>query len=320
MKCLLILFSVAWAIEMGAFSVGPEYDEHSSRLRSTSKSVGQTCKSPGGIINQHGDCVCCTGWSGTGCSRRNLCYDKSCSNGGHCNPETGLCMCPKTHTGPQCELPSCSFHGYYDLAKHRCSCLQGFAGTDCEQCAIAANAGQTNVCVPSPRHTYVLMTLPSAFAAQIVSGEKRPAPSITYNGIYPNSIGKDGKKYGCNCRAEEESKKRWISNGNLYLYNETVVNCIEDSSLSTQQMEELIDMWYTAYSLEQAGRLNDNWYIIGIVFIIAFILETIIIIIYCVIKNYDSSGDFEVNDEETLLTKSKIHQQRQRRKRPVLKN
>jgi hypothetical protein len=152
----------------------------------------------------------------------------------------------------------------------------------------------------------MLLLLPSDFAAKIISGEKKPDPSLNYNGIYPNSLGKDGKKYGCDCRitSDQNNRKRWISNGNLQLYNQTVVECIAESSLSAQQMVELTNMWYTSYTLEQEGRLNDTWYIVGIVFIVAFILETLIIIIYCFVKNYDS---FNINSPTEDLEEQPIN-------------
>lgn len=246
--------------------------------------AGVACSSPGGIVNQMGDCICCGGWSGPGCSRRNRCFDVSCSNGGHCDEDTGFCRCPLSFTGPQCENPSCSFRGYYDKQKHRCTCNQGFAGVDCEQCAVAP-ANNNYVCVPSKSvlyDGYMLMLLPSSFAADIVSGRKKPDPSISYTGIYPNSVGFDKQKYGCDCRPDNSQKKRWISNGNLYLYNETIVDCIAASSLSGQQMAELTNMWYSAYSLEQQGLLNNTWYIVGIVFIVLFVLQTAAIVLYCV--------------------------------------
>jgi hypothetical protein len=44
--------------------------------------MGTACQSPGGIVNQNGDCVCCPSYSGPGCTVRNKCYETSCSNGG----------------------------------------------------------------------------------------------------------------------------------------------------------------------------------------------------------------------------------------------
>lgn len=257
--------------------------------------VGTSCKAPGGILNQAGDCVCCGGWSGPGCGRRDRCFEVSCSNGGHCDATTGFCQCPPGFTGVQCERPSCSYQGYYDTKHRRCVCNYGYAGTDCGQCAVAP-AGHTHVCVPTRSvlyEGYMLMVLPTAFAEQIVGGTKKPDATIAYSGIYPNSPGYNGKHYGCNCRVDDVSSssrnKRWISNGNLYLYNQTIVTCIADSTLSALQMAELTNMWYQAYSLEQQGLLNNTWYIIGIVFIVAFGLLVLGITIYCVVKSYEGS-------------------------------
>lgn len=301
MLLLLFLLSVC-AIDMRDFTVG---SFEASVFRQREVVGGHSCQSPGGIVNQIGDCVCCPGWSGIGCSTRNRCFDISCANGGHCNPDTGFCSCPKTHTGPQCENPSCSFHGYYDIKKKHCVCNAGFAGIDCEQCAVAPMSSQVNVCVPSPQNVYILMTLPISFAAQLVSGEKKPSPTVTYNAIYPNSIGKDGKHYGCDCRAESaENRKRWISNGNLFLYNETIVTCVAESTLTTQQMSELINMWYTAYTLEQQGRLNDTWYILGIVFMVLFAVTIFILIIYCIVQYYNRTTT-EFDEETPIISDTK---------------
>lgn len=262
--------------------------------------VGTSCQAPGGIINQGGDCVCCGGWSGPGCGRRDRCFDVSCANGGRCDPNTGFCMCPLSFTGAQCERPSCSFQGYYDAKHRRCTCNYGFAGADCNQCAVAP-AGHAYVCVPTRSvlyDGYMLMVLPSSFAEQIVSGTKKPDATLSYSGIYPNAVGHNGKRYGCNCRLDSAAEdanspsarnKRWISNGNLYLYNQTVVTCIADSTLTMQQMAELTSMWYQAYSLEQQGLLNNTWYIVGIIFIILFGLLLLGIIVYCAVKSYEGT-------------------------------
>jgi hypothetical protein len=305
---LFLFFYCCFSIDMNSFYVE---DDRGHPLKSRDTISGTSCQAPGGILNQMGDCVCCGGWSGPGCSRRNKCFETSCSNGGHCDPDSGFCMCPITHTGPQCEHPSCSFKGYYEKLKKRCICNNGYSGTDCEQCATSP-VGQSYTCVPSKSHLhdgYMLLLLPSDFSSKIISGEKKPDPTLNYNGIYPNSIGKDGKKYGCDCRLDngDGNKKRWISNGNLQVYNQTIVECISESTLSSQQMIELTNMWYTAYTLEQQGRLNDTWYIIGIIFIVFFILETLCIIIYCFVKNYDSQknqdndGNDNVDDVEQQL-------------------
>jgi len=303
MLLFLLLICCCFASDedlMGKFSVGGDVNHDFLRRRSRSSVTGQICKSPGGTINNHGDCVCCPGYSGLGCSVRNRCYDVSCANGGHCNPETGFCMCPKSFTGPQCEHPSCSFNGFYDIQRHRCVCKDGFAGADCEQCMVSAVPGQTRVCVPMPRVTYQLMTLPTKLAEDIVSGRRKISATLTYPGIYPDSLGHDGKRYGCDCRVSAATRgKRWISNGNLYLYNQTIVECIDQSTLSAQQMAELTNMWYTAYQLEQEGRLNSTWYYVGIVFIVLFGVLLLGIVVYCVVINYNREQEMQVAEEDS---------------------
>ena len=194
------------------------------------------------------------------------------------------------------QLPSCSWNGHWDVRLGRCVCSRGYGGADCGSCAVAS-AGNAQVCVPtrSPLYQgYMLMTLPAAYAAGIVDGSRKPDSTCNYNGIYPNSQGKDGKHYGCDCFPSDGNKRRsaapvsvrGIPQASLSLYTQVVVQCVDQSTLTSQQMAELDNMWYTAVQLEQQNRLNDTWYIVGIIFIILFFLLLTGIIVYCFVKNY----------------------------------
>jgi hypothetical protein len=141
----------------------------------------------------------------------------------------------------------------------------------------------------------MLMTLPAAYAAGIVDGSRKPDATCNYNGIYPNSQGKDGKHYGCDCFPDAGNKRdasvalvssKGIPQASLSLYTQVVVQCVDQSTLTAQQMAELDNMWYTAVQLEQQNRLSDTWYIVGVIFIILFILLLLGIVVYCFVINY----------------------------------
>ena len=259
--------------------------------------VATACQAPGGIVNQNGDCVCCAGWSGPGCAVRNKCYDTSCSNGGYCDSATGFCVCGNSFTGPQCQYPSCSFNGIWDGALSRCVCNRGYGGVNCDQCASSPSPDISKyICIPtrSPLHVasgYMLMLLPNAFADDILSGTRKPDPHLPYPGILPGTLGHDGKPRACDCTRSygataRSIASRAISNANLDLYTQLVVSCTQSSTLSLQQMQELEQMWYSAVSLEQQNLLNNTWFIVGIIFICLFILENMILIIWCFVKYY----------------------------------
>jgi hypothetical protein len=147
----------------------------------------------------------------------------------------------------------------------------------------------------------MLMTLPAAYAKQIVDGTRRPDASVNYNGIYPNSMGKDNKHYGCDCfpdsdgaaKRSRHQSLRGISQASLSLYTQTVISCVDSSTLTTAQMAELDNMWYTAVQLEQQNLLNNTWYIVGIIFIILFVLLLLGVVLYCFIINYGKTTKSE---------------------------
>lgn len=248
-----------------------------------SQSVGVACKSPGGILNHGGQCTCCPGYQGPQCDQHDACFGITCQNGGTC--DRGQCVCPDTHTGDRCQYPSCSFNGRWDT--NHCACKMGFGGDQCEHCAIPT-PHKAYVCVPTKSTAfdgYMLMQLPTAFAEKIVSGTVKPDSSIPYTGIRPGTIGHNGKKYGCDCRTERNAKR--ISNAEISLYNLIVTQCIEESTLNAQQMEELQNFWYTCLSLQEQGLLTNAWYIVAIVFIVFFVLSLMAIVIYCIVVNYN---------------------------------
>jgi hypothetical protein len=130
------------------------------------------------------------------------------------------------------------------------------------------------------------MNLPTTYAQKLVSGAVKADASLSYNALIPGSgaIGVDGKALDCAC--QPDGKRKRISPANLDLYNQTVVDCIESSTLTNQQMQELESLWATCVSLEQQGLLTNAWYIVAIIFIILFGLLVIALLIYCVFVNY----------------------------------
>uniref|UniRef100_A0A8C9UBQ6 Notch receptor 3 n=1 Tax=Scleropages formosus TaxID=113540 RepID=A0A8C9UBQ6_SCLFO len=93
-------------------------------------------------------CVCKPGFTGRRCqSRFSVCESQPCQNGGACSPSPSTplgysCNCQSGYTGSNCErsLVSCRELSCYNggscvltLRGPRCTCLQGFAGPDCQQ-------------------------------------------------------------------------------------------------------------------------------------------------------------------------------------------
>lgn len=265
-------------------------------IKQTKRDVAVTCKSPGGHISSTtGDCVCCPGYSGLGCVNRDRCFDVSCSNGGYCDGATGYCVCPQGWTGPRCNIPTCSSNGLWSSSKNACACHRGWAGADCSVCAPSGTTSSTGVsytwvCVPSKATKYMLMNLPTTYAQKLVSGAVKADASLSYNALIPGSgaVGVDEKALDCACQPldTEGGKRKRISPANLDLYNQTVVDCIETSTLTNQQMQELESLWATCVSLEQQGLLTNAWYIVAIIFIILFGLLVIALLIYCVFVSY----------------------------------
>lgn len=288
--------------------VGADTSQHA--VKDTAVAVS-TCKAPGGIMAANSmTCTCCPGWHGPSCAERELCHDARCENGGYCNPETGSCVCPDTHTGPHCLISSCSHNGRYNEHTGRCQCRTGYAGTSCEQCA-SPSTGKSYVCVPSKSAAfdgYMLMQLPTSFADKIISGSIRPDSSISYIGIRPGGVGYNGKQYGCDCIPEDKKRQQRISNAELSLYNLIITECIEDSSLNAQQMEELQSFWYECVSLQEQGLLTNAWYIVAIVFIILFVLCITGFVIYCIVISYNKKREqYEGREDDSQDIESSIN-------------
>lgn len=122
------------------------------------------------------------------------------------------------------------------------------------------------------------MHLPTTYAQQLLSGAVKADASLTYPAVIPGTNSVD-------CACQSENRKR-ITPADLDLYNNTVTQCIESSSLTTSQMQELESLWATCISMEQQGTLSNTWYILAIVFIILFGLLGIGVVLYCIISNY----------------------------------
>lgn len=281
-----------------------------SETSARKRDVAVTCKSPGGHFSSTtGDCVCCPGYSGVGCSNRDRCYDVSCSNGGFCDGTTGYCVCPQGWSGPRCNVPTCSSNGLWSTSSNACVCHRGWAGADCSVCAPSGTTSSTGVsytwvCVPSKASKYMLMNLPTTYAQKLVAGTVKADASLNYNALIPGSgaLGVDGVALDCACQPLGKKKKR-ISPANLDLYNQTVVDCIESSTLTNQQMQELESLWATCVSLEQQGLLTSAWYIVAIIFIILFGLLVVALLIYCVFVNYTQDVHQEEQRQRTRRRK-----------------
>lgn len=112
-----------------------------------------TCNCGNGQCNQLTQkCKCYPGFTGESCQDRDLCFEQTCSDQGHCLASSGLCQCKFGYKGTNCELRdeellqrlfNCSNHGKFDLNLRKCNCDQGYASFDCseERCdAVQGNA------------------------------------------------------------------------------------------------------------------------------------------------------------------------------------
>jgi Flp pilus assembly protein TadB len=159
----------------------------------------------------------------------------------------------------------------------------------------------------------MLMHLPTTYAQKLVAGTVKADASLNYNALIPGSgaLGVDGVALDCACQpvdAAKKKKNKRISPANLDLYNQTVVDCIESSTLTNQQMQELESLWATCVSLEQQGLLTNAWYIVAIIFIILFGLLVVALLIYCIFINYT---------QEEQQQRQQQQQSMRRRKAPV---
>lgn len=240
-------------------------------------------------------CPCMTG---VDCTTIDKCFGKYCgSHGGICQPDTGYCQCPTGYTGPNCQLPACSHHGFYHPIAERCMCRKGWAGPDCSVCGQPKHADLRYICMPSKHDTgiaydagYVLMEIPASMVDNYLTGLERADHRIPYPAILPNGIGFNGKWFGCDCieipdvASIAEAKR--ISNGDLDFYNATIVECIEASNATTQQTTDMVNLWTSCVSAEQAGLLTNGYWIGCIILGIIAIAELIIIIVWCVASSY----------------------------------
>jgi hypothetical protein len=281
--------------------------------------IGVSCSSPGGHVSTlTNECECCPGYNGLGCGVRDKCYDVSCANSGTCDSNTGHCLCISGWGGVKCDVPSCNApNGMYDDRIKKCVCKNGWAGVSCDQCAVSSGNNDW-VCVPSKSPLlkgYVLMILPKNYVVQLLSGAAKPDPTISYNAIRPGSAGYNGKIFDCMCEPPV-STKRGASPANLALYSQVIYDAIDASTLNLAQQVEAASMWGQTVNLSNANLLTsaNGWYITAIIFIILFILEIFVFILYCVISNKQKS---ELTLDEVQLTNSKFNYPPQKRTRPI---
>ncbi len=274
---------------MRRMSVGSQLDNN--RLRTA---IGVACSSPGGHVSaQTNECECCPGYNGVGCGVRDKCYDVVCANGGKCSAESGHCVCGSGWGGVRCEVPGCNApNGLYDDRVKKCVCKNGWAGISCDQCAVSSGNNEW-VCVPSKSPLlkgYVLMILPKTYVAQLISGAAKPDPTISYNAIRPGTAGFNGKVFDCICEPQINAK-RGASPANLALYSQVIYDAIDASTLNTAQQIEAASLWGQSVNLSNANLLYNasGWYIAAVVFIILFVLELVVFVVYCIVVNKNRS-------------------------------
>lgn len=257
------------------------------------------CQDPGGHMSADGQqCICCPGFHGTGCAVFNRCHDQVCLNQGTCNELTGRCECKKGFVGDHCEILDCGERGVYDPFTGHCECRRGWDGYRCDQCALPRTGDLESVCVPAKHSDYVLLEVEADIAHDLLSGKENPMQQ-TYSAFRPKAgtgvVGHDGRRYGCDCmpldyvqsarQAHRDLFKR-TSAADLGAFDQVISDCITNSNLTMMQMQDLNDLWNRCLQQERRGRLSDTWYIVGVVFICAFIVVLVALVISCFLWSY----------------------------------
>lgn len=258
------------------------------------------CQEPGGHLTpDQSQCICCPGYHGTGCAVFNRCHNQVCINGGSCNEMTGACDCHEGFVGDHCEIPDCGIHGAFDPFSGQCTCRRGWDGYRCDQCALPNSPDMELVCVPVVHGDYLLLEVEANVAHDLLTGLENPM-SQPYNAIRPGpgkgTLGHDGRYYGCDClpldyvkqarNAHRDLLKRGISAADLGAFDQVISDCITMSNLTSQQMTELNELWNRCLTQERRGRLNDTWYILGIIFICLTIILIIVVVVTCFLWSY----------------------------------
>lgn len=289
------------------------HDSILSAAQHQNQNQQHVCEAPGGIwLAEQATCQCCPGYHGTGCAARDRCKGVTCLNGGSCDAKTGQCLCNEAFMGTHCEIPYCGEHGMYDPFAGECTCHRGWGGQWCDRCALPTRTGYIWTCVPGKTSDYILMQLSGDVANQVVQGQINPLAQ-SYAGIFPVSgdpggvKGHDGRYYDCACRpvdhvkasrqlryaiAQRDPNTVVHGTGKRYGWSDlgafdiVVTDCIADGNLTMQEMDDLNCLWDTCVRQARHGRLNDSWYIVGIIFIVLFIVALVILVMTCFLWSY----------------------------------
>lgn len=294
----------------GRVSLRNEWSHEQQHSNNKGVSVME-CVAPFGHPSANGqECECCPGYHGTGCTSRNTCHDRVCLNGGQCDAGRGICMCAEGFLGKNCEVVDCGLHGSYDPFTGTCSCARGWDGYRCDQCATPLQTSLDYICVPGKRSDYVLLQVNRNIAQRMLINAINPL-NRPYPAIKPNSQGHDKRHYGCDCRPHDELQRardmhhsliaaRSTSVAELGEFDEVISDCITNSNLTAQQMQDLNDLWNTCMTQELRGRLGDTWYIVGVIFIVLFIVVLFAWIITCFMWSYNIDSikqRYNINDD-----------------------
>jgi hypothetical protein len=236
-------------------------------------------------------CPCMTGPS---CADIDKCFGVHCGDhGGACDASTGTCKCPAEYTGPNCQTPACSHHGFFSPLSEQCVCRTGWGGYSCQVCAVPPRHGHQYICVPTVRESqnnavaYLLMAVSASDATDFLAGVKRADAQLPYHAIVPGSIGFDGQRYNCECMSEQDAdwalRRTRLSPGELDTFNATIVECISAANATEQQTTDMIELWTTCVSFQQQGLLTNGWWIACIILGIVALAELIALIMSCVV-------------------------------------
>ena len=111
-----------------------------------------------------GGCLCNQGWEGDTCAQR-ICVPE-CENGGVCQ-DNATCSCPFPYTGPNCLMnltcnPGCLNGGQcvadFSISTFRCSCTQGYGGSQCQSLLTTPTQNPTTVATDQAENTTSVQT------------------------------------------------------------------------------------------------------------------------------------------------------------------